>query len=131
VSLGGLADADAIKLIHTGIDRGMTFLDNCWDYNRGKQRIAHGARARSGRLSRPGLPDDEDRRPDQRVGTKQIEQSLSRLLTDRIDISYSFMKTSGPTTRIGSSRRAARSMPPRGEEGRQEQNPQWLETAQI
>jgi len=42
VSLGGLADADAIKLIHTGIDRGMTFLDNCWDYNRGNSELRMG-----------------------------------------------------------------------------------------
>ncbi len=28
-------DGDVIELIHTAIDRGITFLDNSWDYNAG------------------------------------------------------------------------------------------------
>ncbi len=32
--LGKQADPnDSIKIIHTAIDHGITFLDNCWDYN--------------------------------------------------------------------------------------------------
>ena len=25
----------SIRIVRTGIDRGITFLDNCWDYNEG------------------------------------------------------------------------------------------------
>lgn len=28
---------DSIKLIRSAIDRGITFMDNCWDYHNGKE----------------------------------------------------------------------------------------------
>src|SRR5690242_15731443 len=31
-----LSEGDAIKLIHSGVDRGINFLDNSWDYNKGE-----------------------------------------------------------------------------------------------
>jgi uncharacterized protein len=37
--IGKLADEQAsIGLIRSAIDRGITFMDNCWDYNRGPAR---------------------------------------------------------------------------------------------
>ena len=40
----GLAESDdvATKIVRTGIDRGVTFLDNCWDYNGGKSEVRMG-----------------------------------------------------------------------------------------
>jgi len=42
IGLGGyhlgrsnVSEAEAIKLIQAGIDRGINFLDNSWDYNNG------------------------------------------------------------------------------------------------
>ena len=31
-----LSESDAIRLIHSGVDRGINFLDNSWDYNGGE-----------------------------------------------------------------------------------------------
>ena len=28
-----VTDAEATRLIHEGVDRGINFMDNCWDYN--------------------------------------------------------------------------------------------------
>ena len=37
----GLTDDESIRLIRTGIDRGITFMDNSWDYNEGQsERVA-------------------------------------------------------------------------------------------
>ena len=40
----------AIRIIRTALDRGMNFLDNCWDYNDGAKRDPHGQSA-AGRIS--------------------------------------------------------------------------------
>src|SRR5260370_24805278 len=39
----------SIQLMHAGIDRGITFMDNCWDYNAviSQVRIAHALSSRS------------------------------------------------------------------------------------
>src|SRR5262245_13614734 len=39
---GRLPDADAIRLMHEGIDRGINFMDNCWDYNGGRSETRMG-----------------------------------------------------------------------------------------
>ena len=50
-------DADAIRLVHTAIDAGVTFLDNAWDYNDGLSEARMGKAL--GRPARPGVPDDQ------------------------------------------------------------------------
>ncbi len=35
-------DAKGIKFIHAGVDRGINFLDNCWDYNNGNSEVRMG-----------------------------------------------------------------------------------------
>jgi len=49
IGLGGfhigkpsLTDDDSIRLIRTAIDRGMTFMDNSWDYNDGQSEVRRG-----------------------------------------------------------------------------------------
>src|SRR5438105_1045348 len=46
IGLGGshigkpsLTPSDSIRLIHQAIERGITFLDNCWDYNEGQSEL--------------------------------------------------------------------------------------------
>ena len=65
IGIGGwhlaLAHVDrtlAVRIVRTALDRGINFLDNCWDY-KGRQRKAHGSGA-SQRLPSEGVPDDED-----------------------------------------------------------------------
>ena len=31
-----------MRIVRRAIDHGITFLDNCWDYNEGAERAAHG-----------------------------------------------------------------------------------------
>ena len=74
IGLGGLhigfasqSDEDSIRIIRTAIDRGITFMDNCWDYNDGASEMRMG-KALQRRLPRQGLPDDQDRRPHEEGG---------------------------------------------------------------
>jgi len=79
-------DADVIELIHTAIDRGITFLDNSWDYNAGMSELRMGrALSYGGYRDKVFLMTKIDGRT-KAAAAEQIEQSLHRLLTDRIDL---------------------------------------------
>jgi aryl-alcohol dehydrogenase-like predicted oxidoreductase len=79
-------DADAIKLIHAGIDRGITFLDNSWDYNNGTSELRMGrALSIAGYRDKVFLMTKIDGRT-KAAASAQIEESLNRLLTDRLDL---------------------------------------------
>ena len=81
-----LADGDVVKLIHAAIDRGITFMDNCWDYNAGMSELRMGrALSFGGYRDRVFLMTKIDGRT-KAAAAAQIEQSLSRLLTDRLDL---------------------------------------------
>jgi aryl-alcohol dehydrogenase-like predicted oxidoreductase len=49
---------DSYKLIHSAIDRGITFMDNCWDYNDGLSEVRMGHAQEW--ISPEGLSDVED-----------------------------------------------------------------------
>lgn len=93
VGLGGFhigapsSPADVmIKLIHAAIDRGITFMDNCWDYNSGMSEMTMGrALSVSGYRDRVFLMTKLDGRTAASYNA-QLEESLRRLLTDRIDL---------------------------------------------
>lgn len=83
--LGSVKDeAEAIRIIHSAIDRGVTFMDNCWDYHEGKSEERMG-KALEGRRDRVFLMTKIDGRTRQSA-TEQLEQSLRRMKTDRIDL---------------------------------------------
>jgi len=87
--IGDVKDKDeAVKIMHTAIDEGVTFFDNCWDYHDGgsEEIMGKALAADSGKwrkkvflmtkvCSRKG--------PEVR---KQIDESLKRLQTDVIDL---------------------------------------------
>jgi uncharacterized protein len=93
IGLGGshigkasLKDAESIRLIHQAIDRGISFLDNSWDYNEGRsERLVGEALAQSGYRNKAFLMTKIDGRTKD-VAARQIETSLQRLKTDRIDL---------------------------------------------
>ncbi len=79
-------DNDAIELIHAGIDRGITFLDNSWDYNAGMSELRMGrALSVNGYRDRVFLMTKIDGRTAAAFNA-QLEESLARLLTDRLDL---------------------------------------------
>jgi len=79
-------DNDAIKLIHAAIDRGITFMDNSWDYNAGMSELRMGrALSVDGYRERVFLMTKIDGRT-KNAFNAQLEESLNRLLTDRLDL---------------------------------------------
>jgi uncharacterized protein len=84
--LGKQSDPDeSIRLIHAGVDRGITFLDNCWDYNGGISEVRMGQALRNGYRQKVFLMTKMDGRTAAEYN-KQLEQSLGRLQTDMIDL---------------------------------------------
>ena len=77
--------AESIRLMHSGIDRGITFLDNCWDYNDGISEVRMGQALRNGYRDKVFLMTKMDGRTAVEYN-KQLEQSLGRLQVDSIDL---------------------------------------------
>ncbi|HEY1648045.1 MAG TPA: aldo/keto reductase [Terracidiphilus sp.] len=84
--LGKQQDPDeSIRLFRAAIDRGITFMDNCWDYNGGISEVRMGQALRDGYRQKVFLMTKIDGR-DKNTAARQIEQSLGRLQTDAIDL---------------------------------------------
>ena len=84
--LGKQSDTDeSIRIIRTGIDEGINFLDNCWDYNDGESELRMGRALRDGYRQKVFLMTKIDGRNKAAAAT-QINESLRRLQTDRIDL---------------------------------------------
>ena len=81
-----VSDAEATRLIHQGIERGITFMDNCWDYNKGRSELRMGEALQEGsRRDKVFLMSKMDGRTKKDALT-QIDASLHRLRTDRLDL---------------------------------------------
>src|SRR5713101_168685 len=80
-----LQEPESIRIIRTAIDNGINFLDNCWDYNEGQSEIRMGKALQDGYRQRAFLMTKIDGR-DKKTAARQIEESLGRLQTDRIDL---------------------------------------------
>jgi len=77
--------AEGIRIIRSAIDRGITFLDNCWDYHDGESERRMGTALRDGYRARVFLMTKFDGRTKASTA-RQIDESLKRLQTDRIDL---------------------------------------------
>jgi aryl-alcohol dehydrogenase-like predicted oxidoreductase len=75
----------ATRIIRGGIDHGISFLDNCWDYNDGESHRRMGQALRDGYRQRVFLMTKIDGRT-RAAATAQLEQSLRDLGTDVIDL---------------------------------------------
>jgi predicted aldo/keto reductase-like oxidoreductase len=78
-------EQDGITLIRRAIDRGITFLDNCWDYHHGASERRMGQALRDGYRQRVFLMTKIDART-HALATQQLEESLRRLQTDYVDL---------------------------------------------
>lgn len=79
-------ERESTRLVHAAIDRGITFMDNAWDYNEGVSEIRMG-KALAGRRDKAFVMTKccvHGR--DARVAMKQLEESLRRLKTDYLDL---------------------------------------------
>jgi aryl-alcohol dehydrogenase-like predicted oxidoreductase len=73
------------RIVRSAIDRGLTFMDNSWDYNDGASEIRMGRALRDGYRDKAFLMTKIDGRS-KREATRQLDESLRRLQTDRIDL---------------------------------------------
>ena len=83
--IGNPEEKEGIRLVRTAVDRGMTFLDNCWDYHNGKSEVVMGKALRDGYREKVFLMTKFDGRTKASTA-QQIDESLQRLQTDRIDL---------------------------------------------
>jgi predicted aldo/keto reductase-like oxidoreductase len=83
----GLADDDqtATRIVRMGVDHGVTFLDNSWDYNDGKSQLRMGKALRDGYRQKVFLMTKIDGRT-REAAAQQIDQCLKQLQTDVIDL---------------------------------------------
>src|SRR5256884_813307 len=84
--IGKQADEqESLRIIRTAIDNGVNFMDNCWDYNDGASESRMGKALRDGYRRQVFLMTKIDGR-NKNTAAKQIDESLRRLQTDRIDL---------------------------------------------
>jgi aryl-alcohol dehydrogenase-like predicted oxidoreductase len=77
--------AESTRLIRSALDRGVNFLDNCWDYHDGESERRMGTALRDGYRKKAFLMTKFDGRTKASTA-RQIDESLQRLQTDTIDL---------------------------------------------
>jgi aryl-alcohol dehydrogenase-like predicted oxidoreductase len=75
----------AIRIVRTAIDKGINFLDNCWDYNDGASEVRMGKALRDGYRGKAFLMTKIDGRS-KKEAARQLEESLRRFGADHIDL---------------------------------------------
>lgn len=91
IGLGGFhlskpkTDDEAVKLMRSAIDRGITFMDNCWDYADGVSEIRMGKGLKNGYRNKVFVMSKIDGR-DKKSAAKQIDESLLRMGIETIDM---------------------------------------------
>ena len=85
--LGKIAnEREAIRLVHTAIDAGLTFMDNAWEYHDGRSEVLMG-KAIAGRRDRVFLMTKVcTHGRNRREAMRQLDTSLRRLKTDHLDL---------------------------------------------
>jgi aryl-alcohol dehydrogenase-like predicted oxidoreductase len=75
----------AIRIVRAAIDRGINFMDNCWDYNDGASEIRMGRALKDGYRDKVFLMTKIDGRS-KKAAARQLDESLRRLQVDHIDL---------------------------------------------
>ena len=85
--LGEPSEAEAIRIVHAAVERGLDFLDNCWDYHDGRseERMGKALTTLPGGRHKVFLMTKLDGRT-REAAAGQLEQSLRRLRTDVLDL---------------------------------------------
>lgn len=78
-------EPEGIRLIRSAIDRGITFMDNCWDYHDGGSEVRMGKALQDGYREKVFLMTKIDGRT-KAAAAKQIDECLRRFQTDRVDL---------------------------------------------
>lgn len=92
LGLGGHAlgqvriEDEAIRIVHEAIDAGLTFMDNAWEYHDGRSEEWMGKAIRGKRDKVFLMTKVCTHGRDAQVAMQQLEESLQRLQTDRLDL---------------------------------------------
>ena len=78
-------EKESIQIIRSAIDRGINFMDNSWDYNKGVSEIRMGKALQNGYRKKVFLMTKFDGRTKE-AATQQLDESLARLQTDHLDL---------------------------------------------
>ena len=81
----GVDEHLSLRIVRSAIDRGINFMDNCWDYNGGASETRMGNALRDGYRHRAFLMTKIDGRS-KHAAMRQLDESLRRLQTDCIDL---------------------------------------------
>jgi aryl-alcohol dehydrogenase-like predicted oxidoreductase len=85
LSLPHVDEQLSLRIVRTAIDRGITFMDNSWDYNDGVSEIRMGKALQDGYRDQVFLMTKIDGRS-KKEATQQLDESLKRLQVDCIDL---------------------------------------------
>jgi predicted aldo/keto reductase-like oxidoreductase len=84
--LGSISDdQNAIRLVRTAVDQGVTFMDNAWEYHRGRSEEIMGRALKDGYRQKVFLMTKHHGR-DKQTALQHLEDSLRRLQTEVIDL---------------------------------------------
>ncbi len=79
------SNEEAVRIVRSGIDGGITFMDNSWDYHDGLSEKRLGEALQDGYRQKVFLMTKIDGRT-RESAAKQIDESLKRLRTDHVDL---------------------------------------------
>jgi len=92
IGLGGfhigkpqLSERDALRIVRAAVDRGITFIDDSWDYNEGESDRRYAKALQDGYREKCFLMTKIDGR-NYKTASAQIDESLRRLGVDHIDL---------------------------------------------
>ncbi len=85
LGLPAVSEQLSLRIVRSAIDRGLTFMDNSWDYNEGTSETRMGKALGDGYRDKAFLMTKIDGRS-RHEATRQLDESLRRLNTDRIDL---------------------------------------------
>ena len=80
-----LTTREAVRIIRSAIDSGLTFMDNSWDYSKGQSEIRLGKALKDGYRRRAFVMTKVDGRT-KKEAARQLDQSLKRLGVDYVDL---------------------------------------------
>ncbi|MFZ0592447.1 MAG: aldo/keto reductase [Bryobacteraceae bacterium] len=85
LALNYVDEQTAIRIVRTGIDRGVNFMDNSWDYNAGESEVRMGKALKDGYRKRAFVMTKIDGRSREEA-TRQLNESMRRLEVDHLDL---------------------------------------------
>ena len=85
IGLKHVDESLSIRIIRSAIDRGINFMDNCWDYNDGASETRMGKALQDGYRQKVFLMTKIDGRS-KAEALRQLDESLNRMQVDCIDL---------------------------------------------